>query len=262
MLIDSHSHIDVEEFDHDRAAVLARASAAGVTRQIVPAIAAAAWPRLKRVCTGHGGLFPAYGLHPLFLDGHDERDLHALRGWLERERPVAVGECGLDFFVENVDRERQAYFFDAQLLLAREFDLPVIVHARRAVDAVIAAIRRIGPLRGIVHSFPGSLQQAEMLARNGFLLGIGGPVTYPRANRLRTVVATVPLEWLALETDAPDQPDCRHRGERNEPGRLRYVAETVAALRGDTFGNVAAVTSANVERLFGLPRSDGASAAR
>jgi TatD DNase family protein len=202
-------------------------------------------------------LFPAYGLHPLFLDGHGDRDLDALRDWLERERPVAVGECGLDYFVENADRERQARFFDAQLMLAREFDLPVIVHARRAVDAVIAAIRRIGPLRGIVHSFPGSLQQAEMLARHGFLLGIGGPVTYPRANRLRTVVATVPLEWLALETDAPDQPDCRHRGERNEPARVAFVAETIAMLRGDTFDNVAAVTSANVERMFGLPAHTG-----
>lgn len=253
MLIDSHSHIDVADFDHDRGAVLARAAAAGVTRQIVPAIDAATWPRLKRVCAEHDGLFPAYGLHPLFLDGHDDRHLDALRGWLERERPVAVGECGLDFHVGNMDRERQAYFFDAQLALAREFDLPVIVHARRAVDAVIAAIRRIGRLRGIVHSFSGSLQQAGMLAGNGFLLGLGGPVTYPRANRLRTVAATVPLEWLALETDAPDQPDCRHRGERNEPGRTVFVAETIAMLRGDTFENVAAVTSANVERVFGLP---------
>lgn len=255
MLIDSHSHIDVGEFDRDREAVLARAAVAGVTRLIVPGIDAASWPRLKRVCTAHPGLFAAYGLHPMFLDGHDDRHIDELRGWLERERPLAVGECGLDYYVPNADRERQARFFEAQLRLAREFDLPVIVHARHAVDAVIAAIRRTGNLRGIVHSFSGSRQQAEMLANHGFLLGLGGPVTYPRANRLRTVAATVPLEWLALETDAPDQPDCRYRGERNEPARLAFVAETIASLRDDTFENVAAVTSSNVEQVFGLPAS-------
>jgi TatD DNase family protein len=262
LLIDSHSHIDVGDFDHDRDSVLARAAVAGVTRHIVPGIDAANWPRLKRVCAAHEGLFPAYGLHPLFLDGHDDAHIDELRVWLERERPVAVGECGLDYYVANADRERQARFFDAQLRLAREFDLPVVVHARHAVDAVIAAIRRIGNLRGIVHSFSGSRQQAEMLANHGFLLGLGGPVTYPRANRLRTIAATVPLEWLALETDAPDQPDCRHRGERNEPARMVFVAETVAMLREDTLENVAAVTSSNVERMFGLPACTSALACR
>jgi TatD DNase family protein len=253
MLVDSHSHLDVSEFDHDRDDVLARAASAGVTRHIVPGIDAANWPRLKRVCAAYEGLFPAYGLHPLFLDGHGDHHIEQLRGWLERERPVAVGECGLDFYVDHIDRERQPYFFDAQLRLARDFDLPVIVHARRAVDAVIAAIRRIGNLRGVVHSFPGSLQQAETLAKLGFLLGIGGPATYPRANRLRKLVAEVPIDWLVLETDAPDQPDCRHRGERNEPARMAFVAETMAMLRGTSVQEIAAATSANAERLFGLP---------
>lgn len=257
MYVDTHSHLDAGDFDHDRAAVLARAAAAGVTRHVVPGIEAAHWPRLERVCAAHEGLFPAYGLHPLFLDGHDDRHLARLREWLLRERPVAVGECGLDFFVEGLDRERQAHFFDAQLRLAREFELPVIVHARRAVDAVIAAVRRAGPLRGIVHSFSGSPQQAETLANHGFLLGLGGPVTYPRANRLRNVAATVPLEWLVLETDAPDQPDCRHRGERNEPARMAFVAETIAMLRGIEVDDVAAATTANAERLFGLSGARG-----
>jgi TatD DNase family protein len=258
MLIDSHSHLDVAEFDHDREDVLARAASVGVTRHIVPGIDATNWPRLKRVCASHNGLFPAYGLHPLFIDGHDDLHLAQLREWLGRERPVAVGECGLDFHVGPIDRERQTHFFDAQLKLARDFDLPVVVHARRAVDAVIAAIRRVGNLRGVVHSFAGSLQQAEMLARNDFLLGVGGPVTYPRANRLRKVVAEVPIDWLVLETDAPDQPDCRHRGERNEPERMVLVAETIATLRGTDMGEIAAATSLNTERLFRLPAIDAA----
>ncbi|HEY4555036.1 MAG TPA: TatD family hydrolase [Lysobacter sp.] len=252
-LIDSHSHLDVADFDADRDAVLARASAAGVHRHIVPAIDAPGWPRLRAVCErAPGQLFPAYGLHPLYLDGHGPGHLDALRDWLQRERAVAVGECGLDYFVEGLDRGRQSEFFDAQLRIARDFDLPVIVHSRRAVDAVIAAVRRIGGLRGVAHSFSGSRQQADMLIRQGFLLGVGGPVTYERANRLRTLAAELPLESLVLETDAPDQPDCRHRGERNEPCRLPFVAETVAALRGIDVAQLARATTRNVERLFGL----------
>jgi TatD DNase family protein len=250
--VDTHSHLDVDAFDADRAGVLTRAAAVGVRRHVVPAIDAAGWPRLREVCSTHAGLFPAYGLHPVYLDAHDDRDIGSLHEWLAREQPVAVGECGLDFFVDGLDRDRQSRLFDAQLRLAREFDLPVIVHARRAVDAVIAAVRRIGGLRGVVHSFSGSMQQAEMLAKLGFLLGLGGPVTYERANRLRRLAADMPLEWLLLETDAPDQPDCHHRGERNEGAHLPFVAETIAGLRGEPVERIATVTTSNAERLFGL----------
>src|SRR5690606_26488441 len=130
-----------------------------------------------------------------------------------------------------------------------------IVHARRAVDAVLAAIRRIGGLRGVVHSFSGSRQQAEQLADNGFLLGLGGPVTYERARRLRSLAAEVPIEWLLLETDAPDQPDAMHRGDRNAPSGLTTVLQTIAALRGVAPGIVASATTANAERLFRLPEA-------
>ncbi|MGN6151840.1 MAG: TatD family hydrolase [Lysobacteraceae bacterium] len=252
MLLDSHAHLAAPEFDGDRDAVLARARAAGVARQIVPAVNAAGWPKLRELCANEAGLLPAYGLHPMYLDEHRDADLVALRDWIERERPVAVGECGLDFFVEGLDPARQARFFDGQLRLARDFELPVVVHARRAVDAVLAAIRRFGPLRGVIHSYPGSADQAKRLFDLGFLVGIGGPVTYERANRLRTLAATLPIECLLLETDAPDQPDSDHRGQRNEPARLVRVLDTVAALRGIAPAEVAAATTANAERLFRL----------
>ena len=254
MLVDSHSHFDAAEFDADRAAAHARATAAGITAQVVPAVDAAGWPNLKAVCAELPGLYPAYGLHPMYLDTHRPEHLTELRGWIERERPVAVGECGLDFFVEGLDAEAQQLYFDGQLRLAREFDLPVIVHARRAVDAVIASIRRIGGLRGVVHSFSGSAEQAAQLHKLGFLLGIGGPVTFERANRLRGLVAMMPLEQLLLETDAPDQPDVDHRGERNEPAYLTKVLDVVAELRGVPREVLVAVTTANAQRLFGLPR--------
>ncbi|WP_028918870.1 TatD family hydrolase [Pseudoxanthomonas suwonensis] len=255
-LVDSHCHLDAAEFDGDRTSVIERARAAGVRRQLVPAVTAASWPKLREVCRASPGLFPAYGLHPTFLAEHRPADLDALGEWIERERPLAIGECGLDYFVEGLDPQEQARYFDGQLKLARDTGLPVIVHARRAVDAVTASIRRIGGergLRGVVHSFSGSPEQARQLWKLGFMLGLGGPLTYERAQRLRRLVASMPLEFLLLETDAPDQPDAGIRGQRNEPARLLRVLETVAGLRGQAPEDIAAATSANAERLFGLP---------
>jgi TatD DNase family protein len=252
MLIDSHCHLDAIEFDHDREAVIARARAAGVMAQIIPAIAASGWPKMSALCTSHEGLHPAYGLHPMFLAEHRDEHIAALRALLATKRAVAVGECGLDFHVAGLDEARQRFFFDAQLRIARDFDLPVIVHARRAVDAVIATIRNIGGLRGVVHSFSGSEQQAEQLWRLGFCLGIGGPVTYERAQRLRRIVATMPIEFLLLETDAPDQPDSFHRGERNEPSCLTVVRDCVAEIRDMSPHSLAAATSHNTAQLFAL----------
>lgn len=253
VLIDSHCHLDAAEFDRDRAEVIARARAAGVRAQVLPAVSAASWPGLRDVCASAPGLYPAYGLHPMYLQEHRDEHLAQLRDWIERERPVAVGECGLDFFVEGLDPERQQIVFDSQLRLARDFDLPLIVHARRAVDQVLASIRRFGPLRGVVHSFSGSEDQARRLIDAGFLLGLGGPVTYERAQRLRRIAMSIPLEALLLETDAPDQPDAEMRGQRNEPARLPMVCATIAALRGIAPDALAKATSRNALQLFGLP---------
>ena len=251
-LIDSHSHFDVAEFDDDRAHALARARAAGVRRQIVPAIDAAGFARVRELCAREHGLYPAYGLHPMYLAEHRPEHLQELEQWIERERPVAVGECGLDFFVPGLDADAQREYFRRQLELARKFDLPLILHARRAVDEVTAAIRRIGNLRGVVHSFSGSVEQAQHLWKLGFCLGLGGPLTYPRAHRLREIVATMPLEYLLLETDSPDQPLHGHQGQRNEPALLAEVCTCVARLRGVEPEQVAAATTRNCERLFRL----------
>jgi TatD DNase family protein len=251
-LIDSHVHLDDEGFDADRPAVLARARAAGVAAQVIPGIDAGSWPRIRKICAGERGLFPAYGLHPMFVDRHRPEHLDALPRWLAEGRAVALGEIGLDFYVEGLDADAQRLYFMRQLELARELGLPVIVHARRALEEVTLALRRVGGLRGVVHSFSGSAEQARQLWKLGFLLGIGGPVTYQRAHRLRTVVAGMPGEFLLLETDAPDQPDAGHRGQRNEPSRLREVLRTVATLRGESEERVAEQTTGNACRLFGL----------
>ena len=242
-LVDSHCHIDAPEFDSDRADVIARAVQAGVERLVAPAVDAASWPALKAVAQAHPQVAPAYGLRP--------EHLTLLREWIERERPCAVGECGLDHFVDDLDPDAQRDYLIGQLKLAREFDLPLILHARRALDEVMALLRRIGGLRGVVHSFSGSAQQAEQLCKMGFLLGIGGPVTYGRAQRLRGIVRALPIDFLLLETDAPDQPDVGIRGQRNEPSRLVEIAESVAMLRGESPDYVAEHTRINVRRLFG-----------
>ena len=251
-LIDSHSHFDVAEFDGDRAGALTRARAAGVRRQIIPSIDAAGFVRVRELCAREHGLYPAYGLHPMYLGEHRPEHLQELEQWIEREHPVAVGECGLDFFVPGFDADAQRSYFQRQLELAREFDLPLILHARRAVDEVTAAIRRIGNLRGVVHSFSGSVEQAQHLWNLGFCLGLGGPLTYPRAHRLRKIVATMPLEFLLLETDSPDQPLHGHQGQRNEPALLADVCACVAQVRGVDAQDVAAATTGNCERLFRL----------
>ena len=252
-LVDSHSHIDVAEFDADRDEVLARADRAGVRRQVVPAIAISGFAKLRELCRSEPCLHPGYGLHPLFLAEHRPEHLDELSRWIEREKPVAVGECGLDFYVEGLDPEEQRRYLRRQLELAKDFDLPVVLHARRAVEEITLALREIGGLRGVVHSFSGSEEQAQQLWKLGFCLGFGGPITYPRANRLRRIAATMPLEFLLLETDSPDQPLHGHQGQRNEPALLADVCRCAAELRGVQPETIAEATTRNCERLFRLP---------
>jgi TatD DNase family protein len=254
-LIDSHSHFDDREFDGDRDAALARARDAGVTRQIVPAIAVSNFENVRTLCGPGSGMFAAYGLHPMLIAEHEPSHLDELARWIEREQPVALGECGLDFFIEGLDRDTQRDYFERQLALAKDFDLPVILHARRAFDDVAAALRRVGGLRGVVHSFSGSEEQAQQFFRLGFHLGIGGPVTYERAKRLRSIVAAMPIEWLLLETDSPDQPLSGHRGQRNEPAFTAEVLDAIAMLRGESRESVAAATTRNCEALFALAKA-------
>ena len=251
-LFDSHSHLDAPEFDSDRAAVLQRARTVGVMEQLVPAVDHDSWPKLRDVCAADPGLYPAYGLHPMYLTQHRPEHLPALRDWIEGKRPRAIGECGLDFFVDGLDAEQQRHYLRKQLELAREFDLPVVLHARRAVEEITATLRSIGGLRGVIHSYSGSEEQARQLFGLGFMLGIGGPLTYDRAKRLHRLVATMPLEFLLLETDSPDQPDALHRGQRNEPAHIRFVLETVARLRNSDPGEIASATRANARRLLRL----------
>lgn len=256
-IVDTHAHLDDASFAGDLETVMQRAADAGVGRVVVPAIDRGNWEAVASLAAAHARIAPAYGLHPLMLERHRDEHLDELPGWLDAHPHVAVGEIGLDFYVEGLDPSRQREVFARQLHLASERKLPVIVHARRAHEEVTLTLRRHKGLRGVVHSFAGSAEQARQLFDLGFMLGIGGPVTYERATRLREVVRTMPLQFLLLETDSPDQPLHGHQGKRNEPALTASVLGVVAALREESAEAIARATTANAARLFGWVAGSG-----
>lgn len=254
-LADSHVHLDAAAFAEDRDAVISRAMNAGVSTLVLPAVDAASWPGIRALGEENEHIFPAFGLHPMYLTQHLPEHVDQLATWLAHGDAVAVGEMGLDFHVEGLDQQQQREYFLKQLELAQQFDLPVIMHARGALEEVIQTLRRMPGLRGVVHSFSGSEQQARQLWQMGFHIGIGGPVTYERAQRLRRIVAAMPLEFLLLESDAPDQPDAGHRGQRNEPAHVVDILQCIAALRDEPASEIAAITTENTRGLFKLDRT-------
>jgi TatD DNase family protein len=251
-LIDTHCHLDVAEFDPDRQAVLARARANGVTAIVIPGVMAPGWDYLWRFCSGEPDLYPAFGLHPVYLEQHHPADLAALESLLAEQRPVAVGEIGLDYFVDGLDRARQQALFEAQLALARDAALPVILHVRKAHDVVLATLRRIRVPGGIAHAYNGSLQQAQQYIDLGFKLGFGGMLTYERSRRLRLLAQELPAEAIVLETDAPDLTVAQHRGMRNSPEYLPYCLTALAEVRGESREDLARQTSTNARAVLGL----------
>jgi len=251
-LIDSHCHLDDDRFDDCREKMLAQAAQAGVKRLVIPATTANRWEKVKQVCADHDGLYPAYGLHPMFVEQHQISHLRELDEWLEREQPIAVGECGIDFFHSRVDEKWQRQLFLEQLQLANSHRLPLIVHVRKAMDEVISLLRKHARHGGVVHSFAGSQQQALQLHDLGFKLGIAATVGFERAKKLRSVVAAMPAEALLLESDAPDQPGAAHRGQLNQPAYILEHLQTMAELRQCSPEDLAATLNHNAESLFKL----------
>lgn len=245
ILIDSHIHLDFPVFDVDRPALINQAVASGIGQFVVPATTRDSWVNIRQLARDDRRAYAAYGIHPYFIDGHTLEDVEALDGWLKKNNAVAVGEIGLDYYLQELNRDKQRILFDAQLVIARKHGLPVILHARKAIHEVTDKLKKHNINKGIVHSFNGSLEQADTLIGMGFKLGFGGALTYPRATRLRELVKKLPLETICLETDAPDQPTPGFRGERNEPIALLEVLETVASLKGQAVEIIAAQTTEN-----------------
>jgi TatD DNase family protein len=249
-LIDTHCHLDVAEFDADRAAVLARTRTRGVVAIVVPGVEAGTWTHLLACCASAPDLYPALGLHPLYLDRHRDAHVRELERHAGETELLAIGEIGLDFYVDDLDRTRQQTLFEAQLEVARSCGLPVLLHVRKAHDAVLATLRRIRVCGGICHAFNGSLQQAAQYRALGFRLGFGGMLTFERSSRLRALAQVLPLEDIVLETDAPDMTVAQHRGARNSPEYLPYCLTALAQLRVLPEAEVAAATTASARAVL------------
>jgi len=254
-LIDSHTHLDFPDFDADRAALLADSRALGVRRMVVLGVYQRNWQRLWDLVQSDANLYAAFGLHPVYLDEHRPADLSELGDWLTRlaghRQVCAVGEIGLDFFLEQLDRERQQQLFDAQLQLAKDFELPALLHVRRSHAAVIATLKRFRLKRaGIVHAFAGSREEAREYLKLGFKLGLGGAATWPQALRLRKVIADLPLEAVVLETDSPDMAPVMYPGQRNSPQHLPAICTALAEIMGIDPEHLAAASTANACELF------------
>lgn len=272
--IDTHCHLDAPEFADDVAAVRARARERGVVHCVLPAVQVRDFEGTRALAHEFGDSY-ALGIHPLYVKQAADEDLARLAAALTAHRDdprlVAVGEIGLDYFVpelcESPLRERQEYFYVAQLKLARKHGLPVILHVRRSADRLLKGLRDAGQggyqWLGIAHAFNGSLQQAQAFIDLGFKLGFGGALSYERANNLRKLATELPLGSIVLETDAPDMPphwlyktaEQREAGEtqgRNEPGELPRIAQVLAGLRGLSEAQLAQATAANARTV--LPR--------
>ncbi|MEH6454991.1 MAG: TatD family hydrolase [Cocleimonas sp.] len=259
-LIDSHSHIDFSEFDADRNQAIRRAKDSGISDIIVSSTTADRWQSVKKVCDDNPHMcHPAYGLHPMFMKEHKVKngddDIERLKSYLDNNHAIAVGEIGLDFFIKEADetnRKDQLKLFIAQLEIANDLNLPVIIHARKSLDIILKHLRKFPKVRGSIHSFSGSQQQAKQLVDLGFYLGFGGPITYDRATRLHKLIKDLPLEALLVETDSPDQPDSNHHQQRNEPAFILHVVKKIAELKQFDIEVVTEATTRNAIELFNL----------
>jgi TatD DNase family protein len=277
--LDSHCHLDAPEFDPDRTAVIQNAQSHGVAWCVMPAVQAKDFLSLQKLAQEFHQPY-ALGIHPLYVPQAQEKDLDFLaqciegalvkdaQGLRSDTRLVALGEIGLDFFVpalcEPAMREKQEFFYHAQLKMAHKFKLPIILHVRKSADELLKGLRRYVVQGGIAHAFNGSFQQAQTFIEMGFALGFGGALTFDRALQLRRLATELPLSALVLETDAPDIPphwlyktQAQRKSElglavqaRNEPSELPRIGAVLAQLRGLSVSDIAAVTLANAQRVL------------
>jgi len=263
-VIDTHCHLNFDSFDGDRPEVIARASAAGVTRIIIPAVDRHTSEEATALADSSPNIYAAVGIHPNSTANFADSDIEwidALANQRQRgKRIVSIGEIGLDYYWKDSPKPVQRRAFEAQLELAARLELPVIIHNREASDDVINILESwanglASPLKerpGVMHSFSAPMHIAERAVKAGFYLGFTGPITYKNADELRRIAAWIPLERILTETDAPFLTPTPHRGKRNEPSYIPLVVDRLASLRGMSSDEMAAITTANAERLFKL----------
>ena len=255
-LVDTHCHLDVIDFDTDRSDVLQRCRHGGINKIVVPAIQSKTWPNILELCNAEIGLYPAFGLHPVFLKQHHPEDINKLENVLKRVRPIAVGEIGLDFYIKELDHQQQIGLFEEQLLMAKKYELPVILHVRKAHDQVLQLLKKIKVKGGFCHAFNGSMQQAEKYIELGFKLGFGGTLTYENSTKIHQLAKSLPLESIVLETDAPDMVVESHRGERNSPEYIVDALSALAKIRNESVEFIAKQTTKNANDVMNFSEYD------
>ncbi|MDP1623041.1 MAG: TatD family hydrolase [Bacteroidales bacterium] len=256
VFIDSHSHLYADEFDHDRDAMILRAKQNNLSHLFLPAIDSTYHEKMLDLCGKYPGIcFPMMGLHPTSVKGNYQDELDIVTQYLAKPelKFYAVGEIGIDLYWDKTHEAEQRIAFDRQLDLAVQYGIPVVIHTRNSMEIALDMVeKRQDPrLKGIFHCFSGNAEQAERAVRMGFMLGIGGVVTYKNSG-LQAVVEQTPLANLLLETDAPWLPPVPHRGQRNEPSYIPLIAQKIADIKGLSLEQVADTTTENAVRLFGV----------
>lgn len=260
-LIDTHCHLDFDDFDADRSEVIARAVASGVSRMLNPSVDLENSARVIQLAGQYEQVYAAVGVHPNDCNHWDEKTIGELKNLAENKKIVAVGEIGLDYYWDKAPKELQKTVFLAQLEMAAELELPVIVHNREAGADVLEILLRWqaslaeaqSPLverPGVLHSFSGDRQMAEKAIAANFFIGLTGPLTFKNTNTLQELVTDLPLQSLLVETDSPFLSPHPERGKRNEPAKVRLVAEKLATLKDMPYEQVETVITSNAERLF------------
>jgi TatD DNase family protein len=250
-LIDTHAHIYLPEFDADRQQLVDKALAAGVTQILLPAIDSTTHMQMLETEARFAACKAMMGLHPCSVKENYKEELQQVETYLQQRSFAAVGEIGLDFYWDTSFTKQQYEAFGTQIGWALQYDLPIVIHSRNAMDECIEVVKKYKGSRGIFHCFSGTVQQAEQLIEQGFLLGIGGVVTYKNAG-LDKVLAAIGIENLVLETDAPYLAPVPYRGKRNEPAYLAEIIKKISAVTGKEIEEIAAVTTENAIKIFKL----------
>jgi len=255
ILIDTHTHLYLDAFNDDRDAMVQRALQAGVSYMLLPHIDSKTTNVLHSLCDQYpDNIFPMMGLHPTSVDGDYEKELAWIESQLPSRKYYAIGECGIDLYWDKTYSNEQEICLLRQAALAMDKDLPLVIHTRNSMDVTLDILESMADptLRGVFHCFSGDKDQAERVVRLGFLLGIGGVLTFKNSG-LAEAIENISLQYIVLETDAPFLPPVPHRGQRNESAYVALVAEKLATLKGTTVEEVARITTANAITLFNLP---------
>lgn len=254
MLIDSHAHLNDERFDKDREEVIKSLKENNISLIIDPGDDLSSSIKAVKLAEEYENIYAAVGVHPHSAEEMDESTIEALRALGNREKVVAIGEIGLDYYYDNSPRDIQKKWFKRQIQLAKEMDLPIIVHSRDANKDTYDIIKSeaFHNLRGVLHCYSGSLEMAEEYIKLGFYISFAGPVTFKNSKVSKEVAKNVPLDRLLIETDSPYLTPEPHRGKRNEPLYVRYVAGMIAELKGVGFEEIAKASSENAKRLFNI----------